>query len=151
MADIGEAAIDHDLHAIAAATLVATADEFDVVAGDGMHGWLPDHCSGCAQDTLPGTDPRPRHDSIGISDRVGCSAGEGTRSPPAPVQPQPLVGMLAHPALDHRGNRLHGAAHVDFALRIAPRLDRLGEVDTKAMAIGQAHHARSMNWALDMA
>jgi len=33
-------------------------------------------------------------------------------------------------------------------LRIAARLDRFGEVDTKAMAIGQAHHAGSMNWAL---
>src|SRR6516165_3655275 len=72
-------------------------------------------------------------------------------SPPAPVQPQPLVGMLAHPAFDHRGDLLHCALHIDLALRIAPRLDWWREVGTKAIAIGQAHHARAVNRAFDVA
>ena len=42
MADIGVAAIDHDLDAVAAATLVAVAEEFDVMAGDGVHNFSPD-------------------------------------------------------------------------------------------------------------
>ena len=41
VADIGEAAIDHDLHAVAAAALVAVAEEFDVVRRDGVHDYAP--------------------------------------------------------------------------------------------------------------
>ena len=36
------------------------------------------------------------------------------RLAPAAMQPQPLLGMLAHPAFDHRRDRLHGAADVDL-------------------------------------
>src|ERR1700737_1416574 len=42
-------------------------------------------------------------------------------SPPAPVQPEPLLGMLAHPALDHRRHRLHGGPNVDAAFGVALR------------------------------
>ena len=59
--------------------------------------------------------------------------------------------MLAHPAFDHRGDRLHGALNIDPALGIPRRLDGFGEVGAKAMAIGQAYHARSKNRAFDMA
>src|SRR4051812_39799142 len=38
MADIGEAAMHHDLHAVAAAALVAVADELDVAGCNGVHG-----------------------------------------------------------------------------------------------------------------
>ena len=41
--------------------------------------------------------------------------------PPAAVQPQPLLGMLAHPAFDHGGDRLHGACDVDLAVGVARR------------------------------
>ncbi len=41
MADIGVAAIDHDLDAVAAAALVAVAEEFDVTAGLGGHDFSP--------------------------------------------------------------------------------------------------------------
>ena len=45
MADIGEAAVDHHLHAIAAAALVAMAEEFDIARRDGIHGSiLPIYC-----------------------------------------------------------------------------------------------------------
>ena len=37
VADIGEAAMHHELHAVAAAALVAVAEEFDVVRRDGVH------------------------------------------------------------------------------------------------------------------
>src|SRR5215471_1051998 len=37
MADVGIAAMDHDLHAVAAAALVAVTDEFDVTGADGCH------------------------------------------------------------------------------------------------------------------
>jgi len=37
VADIGKAALDHDLHAIAAAALVGMAEKLDVMAGDGGH------------------------------------------------------------------------------------------------------------------
>ena len=40
---------------------------------------------------------------------------------PAAVQPEPLLGMLAHPAFDHVGDRLHGALDVDLALGVAHR------------------------------
>ena len=39
--------------------------------------------------------------------------------PPAAMQPQPLFGMLAHPALDDIRDRLHRALNVDLALGIA--------------------------------
>jgi hypothetical protein len=36
------AAIDHDLDAVAAAALVAVAEEFDVAVGNGVHKFSPD-------------------------------------------------------------------------------------------------------------
>src|SRR5262249_4043738 len=38
MADIGIAAVDHDLNAVATAALVAVGEEADVARGDGGHG-----------------------------------------------------------------------------------------------------------------
>jgi hypothetical protein len=43
--------------------------------------------------------------------------------PPAPVQPQPLLRVLAHPGLHHGGDRLHGAGDLDAAFGIAHRAD----------------------------
>ena len=40
---------------------------------------------------------------------------------------------------------------VDLAVGIAPRLDGFGEVDAKAMAVGQAHDARAVDRAIDVA
>src|SRR5262245_29116096 len=59
--------------------------------------------------------------------------------------------MLAHPAFDHRCDRLHGACDVDLALGVADRRDRLAQVDAEPMAVGQAHHAGAVNGAVDVA
>ena len=64
--------------------------------------------------------------------------------------PQPLLGMLAHPAFDHRGDRLHGAGDVDLAVGVARGRDGLGELDAKAMAVGQADHARAVDRAIEV-
>ena len=47
--------------------------------------------------------------------------------PPAPVQPEPLLGMLADPAFDHAGDDLHGAGDVDLAVGVARRRDFVGQ------------------------
>ena len=66
-------------------------------------------------------------------DAARCSTGCGPRSrpdvrwivAPAPVQPEPLLGMLAHPAFDHIGDGLHGAGDVDLAVGVARPEGRL--------------------------
>jgi hypothetical protein len=41
MADKGMALVHHDLHAVAATSLIGMADEFDVVRGNGVHRTAP--------------------------------------------------------------------------------------------------------------
>src|SRR5262249_38981493 len=72
-------------------------------------------------------------------------------SSPAPVHPQPLLGVFTHPSFDHRRDRLHRAFDVDFAGGVARGLDGFGEINAKAMVVGQADDAGAMNRALDMA
>src|SRR5437870_230132 len=49
MPDIGVAAMDHDLNAVAAAALVRMADDFDLAGCNGVHvshsPWRPCHCA----------------------------------------------------------------------------------------------------------
>src|SRR5262245_10918846 len=79
------------------------------------------------------------------------AAGSATlSSSPAPMDPQPLFRVLAHPAFDHRRDRLHGPLDVDLAVGIAGRRDRFGQIDAKAMAVGQADDARAVNRAIDV-
>jgi len=49
--------------------------------------------------------------------------GRGRRalSPPAAMQPQPLLRVLAHPAFHHVGDCLHGGFDVDAAVGSARR------------------------------
>src|SRR5450631_79252 len=59
----------------------------------------------------------------------GCRVahpGYDVQLSPAAVQPQPLVRILANPALDHRRNRLHGSLDIDFPGGIANRLHFFG-------------------------
>src|SRR5258708_22187054 len=72
-------------------------------------------------------------------------------SAPAPVHPQPLLGMFAHPSFDHGRDRLHCALEVDLPVSVARWLDGFGEINAKAMVVGQADDAGAMNRALDMA
>src|SRR5882762_7642692 len=62
------------------------------------------------------------------------------RLPPAPVHPQPLIGIFADPALDHRRDRLHRSLNVDLPGGIADRLHFFGQFATKAVS-GQADDA----------
>ena len=57
----------------------------------------------------PGSPPRPEH----------AARRAMVFRPPAAVQPEPLLGMLANPAFDYAGDDLHGAGDVDLAFRIA--------------------------------
>src|SRR5262245_59065043 len=59
--------------------------------------------------------------------------GRAAQLPPPPVQPQPLLGMLAHPALDDRGDDLHRPLLVDASPRVAWRVDGAGRLDPEAM------------------
>src|SRR5215211_4959223 len=76
--------------------------------------------------------------------------GGAALSTPSPMQPQPLLGVLAHPALDDRVDRLRRRLHVDAALAVARRRNFLGKLDAKSM-IGQADYARAVDRALEMA
>src|SRR5580700_5751885 len=58
--------------------------------------------------------------------------------------------MLAHPALDHRGDRLHRALDVDFALSIARRDDSFGEFAPEAVAVCQPYQTNAVDWAFRM-
>ena len=66
----------------------------------------------------PAVDHASRRDGSATSpvQRVGERV-----SAPAPMQPQPLLGMLTHPSFDHRGDDLHGACDLDSSVRIAAR------------------------------
>src|SRR5205823_12071485 len=68
---------------------------------------------------------------------------------PAAVQPQPLLRIFANPALDHRGDGLHGALDVDLAGGVAHRRYLIGKFGAKAVT-GQADDAHAMNRALDL-
>src|SRR5262249_17013850 len=85
--------------------------------------------------------------------KAGKSARDSaaTSASPAPVHPQPLLRVLAHPAFDHRRDRLHGPLDVDLAVGIARRLDRFGQIDAKAMAVGHANDTRPVNRTIDVA
>ena len=71
------------------------------------------------------------------------------RLSPAAMQPQPLIGIFADPALDHRRNRLGRALHIDFARGVADRLYFIGQFGAKAV-IGQADDPDAMYRALDL-
>src|SRR3984893_14104354 len=73
------------------------------------------------------------------------------RLAPAAVDPEPLLRMLAYPAFNHRGDRLHRALHINPAFRIAPRLYRPRKLGTKAIAIRQTHDAGPIDGTFDMA
>src|SRR6202044_2275418 len=66
-------------------------------------------------------------------------------SPPAAVQPQPLLGIFAHPAFDHRGHRLHGAGDIDIAGGVARGFHLVADLAPKAVAVGIAHHAKPVD------
>src|SRR5580698_9838141 len=46
-------------------------------------------------------------------------------STPSPMQPQPLFRVIAYPAFDDSGDRLHGALDIDAACGVARRIDCL--------------------------
>src|SRR5215472_8923754 len=84
------------------------------------------------------------------SAETACERRFAALLPPPAVQPQPLLGMLAHPAFDHAGDRLHGALHVDLAFGVAHRCDLVGDLAAEGAA-GQADHAGAVDRAFDMA
>src|SRR6266581_2645428 len=57
--------------------------------------------------------------------------------------------MFAHPALDHRRDRLHGGLDVDPAAGVARRLDRFADLGAEASA-GEADGAHAVNRAIEM-
>src|ERR1700760_1715433 len=57
--------------------------------------------------------------------------------PPAAVQPQPLLGMFAHPAFDDVVDLLRHALDVDASVSLTHRRDFLGEFGAKTVS-GQA-------------
>src|SRR4029077_6683413 len=67
--------------------------------------------------------------------------------PPAPMQPQPLLGVLAHPALDDRGDDLHRRLLVDAPLGVSRRVDGAGGLDPEAM-LREPHDAYADDRAL---
>ncbi len=95
------------------------------------------HPVGVADATMAASPIRQTRQNSGC----GLLAVHRSVLPPAVMQPEPLLGMLAHPAFDHRGDRLHGPLDVDAAVGVARRLDRIGDIDPKAIAVGLAHRA----------
>src|SRR5260370_37673786 len=81
--------------------------------------------------------------------RAPLRPGNDAESPPSAVQPQPLLGMFAHPALDHRRDRLHGGLDVDLVAGVARRLDRFADLGAEASA-GEADGAHAVNRAIEM-
>ena len=67
---------------------------------------------------------------------------------PAPVHPEPLLRIFAHPALDDGGHHCHGAAHVDLAGGIARQVERRCQLDAEA-AVRQADDAHPVDGALE--
>src|SRR5713101_7276299 len=91
---------------------------------------------------MPGT--RPGMTSVGR-----CAPHHEESLPPAAMQPQPLIGIFADPALDHRGNRLRRALNIDFAGGVAHRLYFVGEFGAKTVT-GQADNPHPMYRAFDL-
>src|SRR5690348_18348327 len=71
------------------------------------------------------------------------------RLPPSAVQPQPLLRVFANPALDHAGDRLHGAFDVYLAAGIPHWFDLFRQFGAKAIA-RQADDANTVDRALDV-
>src|SRR5260370_34656089 len=90
---------------------------------------------------------RPNYPDCAL--RAALRRGHDAESPPSAVQPQPLLGMFAHPALDHRRNRLHGELDFGAAAGVARRLDRFADLGAKAPA-GEADGAHAVNRAIEM-
>src|SRR5579872_7260361 len=61
------------------------------------------------------------------------------------MQPEPLLGKLADPSLDHGSDRLHGACDLNASGRIADRLDRGGNFAPETVAVGFAHDAHAVD------
>src|SRR5207245_2946229 len=57
--------------------------------------------------------------------------------------------VLAHPALDHIGDRLHGAAHIDAAFRVAHWLHFVADLGAESVA-RQADHTSAVDRAFDL-
>jgi len=95
------------------------------------------HPVGVADATMAASPIRQTRQNSGY----GLPAVHRSALPPAAMQPEPLLGMLAHPALDHRRDRLHGARYVDAAVSIAHRLDLAGNFAHETVAVGQPHGA----------
>src|SRR5215472_13352292 len=72
----------------------------------------------------------------------GRPPGRAAQRPPAPMQPQPLIGVLAHPALDDRGDDLHRRLLVDAPLDVARRVDWASRRDSEAV-VGEPHGAHA--------
>jgi hypothetical protein len=70
---------------------------------------------------------------------------------PSSVQPEPQLWKLAHPVFDDVGDPLHHAPHLDAATRVALGSIGLGDLDAKAIAIGQTDRVRAVDRAVDMA
>src|SRR4051794_5068985 len=68
---------------------------------------------------------------------------------PSAVQPEPLIGIFADPALDHRRDRLHRALNVDLAGGVTHRFHLFGEFSSKAVS-RQPYDADAMDRAFDL-
>src|SRR5262245_38945948 len=75
------------------------------------------------------------------------SAHAGGLSPP-PVQPQPLLRVLAHPALDDARDQLHRALNVDLAFRVAWQVERVGELAPETIAVREPYGADAAHRAI---
>src|SRR5260370_29458352 len=90
---------------------------------------------------------RPNYPDCAL--RAALRRGHEATSPPSAVQPQPLLGMFAHPALDYRRDRLHGGLDVDPTAGVARRLDRFADLGAKAPA-GEADGTHAVNRAIEV-
>src|SRR5262245_53882394 len=77
----------------------------------------------------------------------GRPPGRAAQLPPAPMQPQPLLGVLAYPALDDRSDDLHRRLLVDAPLGVARRVDGACRRDPEAV-LGEPHDAHADDRAL---
>ena len=73
------------------------------------------HPVGVADATMAASPIRQTRQNSGC----GLLAVHRSVLPPAPVQPEPLLGMLAHPAFDDLVDRLRGAGNIDAAVGVA--------------------------------
>ena len=67
----------------------------------------------------------------------------GRNLPPSPVQPEPLLRMLAHPTFDDAGDDLHRALDVDLAVGVARGRDLVGQFAPERVAVSLAHDAHA--------